>query len=166
MCIFFIGFIFTIVGIFTLIYPFYHKIKCTEPAMAKVIGFEKRWSRGSKGRMGRYIYYPVFKYVVEGITYEEEYRGQYNNRAREELKNINIDEIPEKTRKFIKKIKDVNLVEYEVGKNYKLLVNKNNPKEYWIAEDGANKGREYILIIIGAVFLGISIIRKIFGFIF
>ena len=26
-------------------------------------------------------HYPVFKYVVEGITYEEEYRGQYNNRA-------------------------------------------------------------------------------------
>lgn len=111
-------------------------------------------------------HYPVFKYVVEGITYEEEYRGQYNNRAREELKNINIDEIPEKTKKFIKKIKDINLVDYEVGKNYKLLVNKNNPKEYWIAEDGANKGREYILIIIGGIFLGISIVRKIFGFIF
>lgn len=46
------------------------------------------------------------------------------------------------------------------------LFNKNNPKEFWIAEDGANKGREYILIIIGAIFLGISIIRKIFGFIF
>ena len=58
------------------------------------------------------------------------------------------------------------MVEYEVGKNYKLLVNKNNPKEYWIAEDGANKGREYILIIIGGIFLGISIVRKIFGFIF
>ena len=111
-------------------------------------------------------HYPVFKYVVEGITYEEEYRGTYNNRAREELKNINVDEIPEKTKKFIKKIKDVNLVEYEVGKDYKLLVNKNNPKEYWIAEDGANKGREYILIIIGGIFLGISIVRKIFGFIF
>ena len=111
-------------------------------------------------------HYPVFKYVVEGITYEEEYRGTYNNRAREELKNTNIDEISEKTKKFIKKIKDVNLVEYEVGKDYKLLVNKNNPKEYWIAEDGANKGREYILIIIGGIFLGISIVRKIFGFIF
>lgn len=111
-------------------------------------------------------HYPVFKYVVEGITYEEEYRGQYNNRAREELKNINVDEIPEKTKKFIKKIKDVNLVDYEIGKDYKLLVNKNNPKEYWIAEDGANKGREYILIIIGGIFLGISIVRKIFGFIF
>ena len=111
-------------------------------------------------------HYPVFKYVVEGITYEEEYRGQYNNRAREELKNINVDEIPEKTKKFIKKIKDINLVDYEVGKDYKLLVNKNNPKEYWIAEDGANKGREYILIIIGGIFLGISIVRKIFGFIF
>ena len=111
-------------------------------------------------------HYPVFKYVVEGITYEEEYRGQYNNRAREELKNINIDEIPEKTKKFIKKIKDINLVDYEVGKDYRILVSKDNPKEYWIAEDGADKGREYILIIIGAVFLGISIIRKIFGFIF
>ena len=111
-------------------------------------------------------YYPVFKYVVDGVTYEEEYRGLYNNRAREELKNINIDEMPEKTKKFMKKIKDINLTEYEVGKDYKLLVSKDNPKEYWIAEDGANKGREYILIIIGAVFLGISIIRKIFGFIF
>ena len=111
-------------------------------------------------------HYPVFKYVVKGITYEEEYRGTYNNRAREELKNINVDEIPEKTKKFIKKIKDINLVDYEVGKDYKLLVNKNNPKEYWIAEDGANKGREYILIIIGGIFLGISIVRKIFGFIF
>ena len=58
------------------------------------------------------------------------------------------------------------MVEYEVGKDYKLLVNKNNPKEYWIAEDGINKGREYILIIIGGIFLGISIVRKIFGFIF
>ena len=111
-------------------------------------------------------YYPVFKYVVEGITYEEEYRGRYNNRAREELKNTNINKMPEKTRKFMKKIKNINLTEYEVGKDYRILVNKDNPKEYWIAEDGANKGREYILIIIGAVFLGISIIRKIFGFIF
>ncbi|MCF2640598.1 hypothetical protein I6E31_11570 [Fusobacterium varium] len=111
-------------------------------------------------------YYPIFRYVVNGITYEEEYRGRYNNRAREELKNINIDEMPEKTRKFMKKIKDVNLVEFEVGKDYKLLVNKNNPKEYWIAEDGANKGREYILIIIGGVFLAVSFIGKIIGFIF
>lgn len=111
-------------------------------------------------------YYPIFRYVVNGITYEEEYRGRYNNRAREELKNINIDEMPEKTRKFMKKIKDVNLVEFEVGKDYKLLVNKDNPKEYWIAEDGANKGREYILIIIGGVFLAVSFIGKIIGFIF
>ena len=125
------------------------------------------------GTLVRYSYspsfikhYPVFRYVVEGITYEEEYRGMYNNRAREELKNINIDEMPEKTKKFMKKIKDINLAEYEVGKDYKILVNKNNPKEFWIAEDEANKGREYILIIIGAIFLGISIIRKIFGFIF
>ena len=125
------------------------------------------------GTLVRYNYspsfnshYPVFKYVVDGVTYEEEYRGRYNNKAREELKNTNIDEIPEKTKKFIKKIKDINLVDYEVGKDYKLLVNKNNPKEYWIAEDGANKGREYILIIIGGIFLGISIVRKIFGFIF
>ena len=100
---------------------------------------------------------------MNGITYEEEYRGRYNNRAREELKNINIDE---KTRKFMKKIKDVNLVEFEVGKDYKLLVNKDNPKEYWIVEDGANKGREYILIIIGGVFLAVSFIGKIIGFIF
>lgn len=127
----------------------------------------------TSGTLARYNYspsfnkhYPVFKYVVEGITYEEEYRGRYNNRAREELKNINIDEIPEKTRKFMKKIKDVNLVEFEVGKDYKLLVNKDNPKEYWIAEDGANKGREYILIIIGGVFLAVSFIGKIIGFIF
>lgn len=125
------------------------------------------------GTLVRYSYspsfnrhYPVFKYVVDGITYEEEYRGQYNSRAREELKNINTDNIPKKTRKFMKKIKDINLVEYEIGKEYKILVNKNNPKEYWIAEDGANKGREYILIIIGVIFLGISIIRKIFVFIF
>ena len=125
------------------------------------------------GTLVRYSYspsfnkhYPVFKYVVSGITYEEEYRGRYNNRAREELKNINIDEMPEKTRKFMKKIKDINLVEYEVGKDYKLLVNRNNPKEYWIAEDGANKGREYILIIIGGVFLAVSFIGKIIGFIF
>ena len=69
-CIFFIGFVFTIVGIFILIYPFYHKIKCTESTTAKVIGFEKRWSRGSKGRMGRYIYYPVFSYKVNGEEIE------------------------------------------------------------------------------------------------
>ena len=125
------------------------------------------------GTLVRYSYspsfnkhYPVFKYVVDGVTYEEEYRGTYNSRAREELKNINVDKMPEKTRKFLKKIKDINLAEYEVGKDYRILVSKDNPKEYWIAEDGANKGREYILIIIGAVFLGISIIRKIFGFIF
>lgn len=127
----------------------------------------------TSGTLVRYNYspsfskhYPIFKYVVEGITYEEEYRGNHNNRAREELKNINIDEMPEKTRKFMKKIKDVNLVEFEVGKDYKLLVNKDNPKEYWIAEDGANKGREYILIIIGGVFLAVSFIGKIIGFIF
>ena len=72
-CIFFIGFIFTVVGIFILIYPFYHKIKCTEPTMAKVIGFEKRWSRGNKGRMGRYIYYPVFSYKVNGEEIEVEH---------------------------------------------------------------------------------------------
>lgn len=125
------------------------------------------------GTLVRYSYspsfnkhYPVFKYIVDEVTYEEEYRGTYNSRAREELKNINVDEMPEKTRKFLKEIKDINLAEYEVGKDYRILVSKDNPKEYWIAEDGANKGREYILIIIGAVFLGISIIRKIFGFIF
>ena len=125
------------------------------------------------GTLVRYSYspsfnkhYPVFRYVVDGIIYEEEYRGLYNNRAREELKNTNIDEMPEKTKKFIKKIKDINLIEYEVGKDYRILVSKDNPKEYWIAEDGASKGREYILIIIGAVFLGISIIRKIWGIIF
>lgn len=73
LCIFFIGFISTIVGVFTLIYPFYHKIKCTELTMAKVIGFEKRWSRGSKGRMGRYIYYPVFSYKVNGEEIEVEH---------------------------------------------------------------------------------------------
>lgn len=111
-------------------------------------------------------YYPVFRYIMDGIAYEEEYRGRYNNRAREELKNINIDEMPENTRKFMKKIKDVNYTEYEVGKDYKLLVNKNNPKEYWIAEDGANKGREYILIIIGVIFLVVSLIGKVIGFIF
>ncbi len=125
------------------------------------------------GTLVRYSYspsfnkhYPVFRYVVDGITYEEEYRGTYNNRPREELKNINVDEMPEKTKKFMKKIKDINLAEYEVGKDYRILVYKDNPKEYWIAEDGANRGREYILIIIGAVFLGISIIRKIFALIF
>ena len=49
------------------------------------------------GTLVRYSYspsfnkhYPVFKYTVDGIIYEEEYRGTYNNRAREELKNINI----------------------------------------------------------------------------
>ena len=111
--------------------------------------------------------YPVFKYAVDGIIYEEEYRGVYNSKERiGKLKNVNIDEIPEKARKFMKKIKDVNFVDYEIGKDYKLLVNKDNPKEYWIAEDETNKGREYILIIIGAVFLGISMIRKIFDFIF
>ena len=72
-CIFFIGFIFTVVGIFILIYPFYHKIKCTEPTMAKVIGFEKRWSRGSKGRMGRYVYYPVFSYKANGKQIDVEH---------------------------------------------------------------------------------------------
>ena len=72
-CIFFIGFIFTIVGIFILIYPFYHKIKCTELTMAKVIGFEKRWSRGNKGRMGRYVYYPVFSYKANGEEIEVEH---------------------------------------------------------------------------------------------
>ena len=41
--------------------------------MAKVIGFEKRWSRGSKGRMGRYIYYPVFSYKVNGEEIEVEH---------------------------------------------------------------------------------------------
>lgn len=66
----------------------------------------------------------------------------------------------------MKKLKDINYVEHEVGKDYKLLVSKNNPKEHWIAEDGTNRGREYIWIIVGAIFLGISIIRKIFGFIF
>ena len=69
-CIFFIGFISTIVGIFTLFYPFYHKIKCTESTMAKVIGYEKRWSRGNKERMGRYIYYPVFSYKANGEQIE------------------------------------------------------------------------------------------------
>ena len=71
-----------------------------------------------------------------------------------------------KPKKIYAKIKDINLAEYEVGKDYRILVCKDNPKEYWIAEDGANRGREYILIIIGAVFLGISIIRKIFALIF
>ena len=41
--------------------------------MAKVIGFEKRWSRGNKGRMGRYIYYPVFSYKVNGEEIEVEH---------------------------------------------------------------------------------------------
>lgn len=41
--------------------------------MAKVIGFEKRWSRGNKGRMGRYVYYPVFSYKANGEEIEVEH---------------------------------------------------------------------------------------------
>ena len=102
-------------------------------------------------------YFPVFRYTIDGITYEEEYRGVYKSKEKiEKLKNIDIDEIPEVTRKFMKKIKDVNYIEFEIGKEYKLLVNKNNPKEFWIAEDGTNRGREYIWIGVGVVFLIIS----------
>lgn len=107
-------------------------------------------------------YFPVFRYTVDGIIYEEEYRGAYKSKEKiEKLKNTNTDEIPEITRKFMKKIKDVNYIEYEIGKEYKLLVNKNNPKEFWIAEDGANRGREYIWIGIGAVFLIISYLFEV-----
>lgn len=104
--------------------------------------------------------YPIFRYVVDGITYEEKYRGSNHNN--EEIKNINIDEMPEKTKKFMKKLKDINFIDFQIGKEYKLLVNKENPKEYWLAEDGTNRGREYVWIIIGVIFLSISIIGKIF----
>lgn len=107
-------------------------------------------------------YFPVFRYIVDGVIYEEEYRGVYKSEEEiEKLKNMNIDEIPEVTKKFMKKLKDVNYIEYEIGKEYKLLVNKNNPKEYWIAEDETNKGREYIWIGIGVIFLVISFILKL-----
>ena len=89
-CIFFIGFVFTIVGIFILIYPFYHKIKCTEPTTAKVIGFEKRWSRGSKGRMGCYIYYPVFSYKANGEEIEVEHNVSPTDFKLENMLNLNI----------------------------------------------------------------------------
>ncbi|MCI6152296.1 MAG: hypothetical protein MR673_04110 [Fusobacterium perfoetens] len=107
-------------------------------------------------------YFPVFRYIVDGVIYEEEYRGVYKSEEKiEKLKNINIDEMPKATKKFMKKLKDVNYIEYEIGKEYKLLVNKNNPKEYWIAEDGTNKGREYIWIGIGIMFLMVSFILKL-----
>lgn len=106
--------------------------------------------------------YPIFRYVVDGITYEERYRGYEHNHNNKEIKNINIDEMPEKTKKFMKKLKDINFIDFQIGKEYKLLVNKENPKEYWIAEDVTNIGREYIWIIIGVIFLSISVIGKIF----
>lgn len=107
-------------------------------------------------------YFLVFRYIVDGVIYEEEYRGVYKSEEKiEKLKNINIDEMPKATKKFMKKLKDVNYIEYEIGKEYKLLVNKNNPKEYWIAEDGTNKGREYIWIGIGIMFLMVSFILKL-----
>lgn len=61
----------------------------------------------------------------------------------------------------MKKIKDVNYIEFEIGKEYKLLVNKNNPKEFWIVEDGTNRGREYIWIGVGVVFLIISYLFEV-----
>ncbi len=66
----------------------------------------------------------------------------------------------------MRKLKDTNYVEYEIGKEYKLLVNKNNPKEYWIAEDETNKGREYIWLGVGTIFLIISFISKIIKIMF
>lgn len=111
--------------------------------------------------------FPIFRYTIDGITYKEEYRGSYTSKKQvDELKNINIDQMPKATRNFMKKLKDANYVEYEIGKEYKLLVNKNNPKEYWIAEDGTNKGREYIWLGIGTIFLIISFISKIIKIIF
>lgn len=75
--------------------------------------------------------FPIFKYTIDGITYKEEYRGSYTSKKQvDELKNINIDQMPKATRNFMRKLKDTNYVEYEIGKEYKLLVNKNNPKEY------------------------------------
>lgn len=128
----------------------------------------------TKGTLTEFYYspsrnrhYPIFRYVVNGVTYNEEYRGKYSNKEKiDELKNINPDEVPEKTKKFIKKLKNINFIEYEIGKEYKLVVNKNNPKEFWIADDGVNKGREYILIIIGSLFLVISFLSKAIKIIF
>lgn len=112
-------------------------------------------------------YFPVFRYTVNGVIYEEKYRGVYKSEEKiEKLKNMNIDEMPKVTKKFIKKLKDVNYIEYEIGKEYKLLVNKNNPKEYWLAEDGTNKGREYIWIGIGIIFIVVSFAFKIIKLIF
>ncbi len=112
-------------------------------------------------------YFPIFRYSVDGITYEERYRGSYKNDEQvEELKNMNVDEIPKVARKFMKKIKEVNFTKYEIGKEYRLLVSKSNPKEYWIADDGINKGREYIWIGVGAIFLIVSFILKIIRTIF
>lgn len=107
-------------------------------------------------------YFPVFRYIVDGITYEEEYRGVYKSKEKiEKLKNIDIDEMPKVARKFMKRLKNTNYVEYEIGKEYQLLVNKNNPKEFWIAEDETNRGREYIWIGVGVVFLIVSYLFKI-----
>ena len=58
--------------------------------MAKVIGFEKRWSRGSKGRMGRYIYYPVFSYKVNGEEIEVEHTKVQHILKLENMLNLNI----------------------------------------------------------------------------
>ena len=50
-------------------------------------------------------YFPVFRYTIEGIIYEEEYRGVYKSKEKiEKLKNTNTDEIPEITRKSMKKM--------------------------------------------------------------
>ena len=68
-------------------------------------------------------YFPVFRYTIDGITYEEEYRGVYKSKEKiEKLKNIDIDEI---------------------------------------AEDGTNRGREYIWIGVGVVFLIISYLFEV-----
>ena len=46
-------------------------------------------------------------------------------------------------------------------KSHKNISNKNNPKEFWIAEDGTNRGREYIWIGVGVVFLIISYLFEV-----
>ena len=68
--------LFWIIGLGLIVLPIYtRKVKekrCTLPVQGIIADLNRRWSRGSNGRRGHYVYAPVYEYFYNGVLYRQE----------------------------------------------------------------------------------------------
>lgn len=73
---FFVLGLFWIIGLGLIVSPIYsRKVKekrCTLPVRGIIAGVNRRWSRGSRGHRGRYVYAPIYEYIYNGVLYRKE----------------------------------------------------------------------------------------------